>query len=95
MSEMEDCARVWVSRYPDGRRNDALTIKTTETLDEAAPARAHSRIATNEALGTFAEFRQRVQDGLQLNLPAQTGFPRRITREIDGFWDVIWEARAQ
>lgn len=90
---MDERARVWVSRYPDGHRNDVLVIETTETLAEAAPARAGSRTATNEALGTFVEFRQRVQDGLRLNLPAWTGFQRRITSEIDGFWDVIWEAR--
>lgn len=92
-SEMEDRARVWVSRYPDGRRNDALVIETTETLAEAAPARAASDTATNEALGTFAEFREQVHDGLRLNLPRRDVFSRRITCEIDGFWDVIWEAR--
>lgn len=92
-TEMPERARVWVSRYDDGRRNDALTIETTETLAEAAPARAVSDTATNDALGTFAEFRERVENGLRLNLPARMVFSYRITDEIEDFWDVIWEAR--
>lgn len=92
-SEMEDRARVWVARYDDGRRNDFLVIEETDSLVEAAPAIAGSRTADVESLGTFAAFRERVETGFWLNLPAQTGFPHRITKEIDGFWNTIWEAR--